>query len=181
MSTTQEQELEKEPEAGDEAKVPETESSAKAAQEVDHAREYADMKDKYVRLMAEFDNYRRRTQKESFELMANANYKLLGKLTEVLDNFNLAFDPKHKSGKLEDFEKGIRLIHNKFKDILTEEGLEEVNPVGEEFDPNVHDALMQQESDKVPENKIIDVLQKGYKVKNKNLKHAKVIVSKGPA
>jgi len=143
------------------------------------ASELQEYKDKFVRLFAEFENFRRRTARESFDLTANANAKLLGKLTEVLDNFNLAFDPKHKASSQEDFEKGIRLIYNKFKDILSDEGLTEVDPVGEEFDPNLHDAVMQQPSDTVPEDHIIQVLQKGYKAKNKILKHAKVIVSTG--
>jgi molecular chaperone GrpE len=127
------------------------------------ADELQDAKDKHLRLLAEFENFRRRTVKENF----------------VLDNFNLAFDPKHKSEKPEDMEKGMRLIYNKFKEILSEEGLTEIDPVGEEFDPNLHDALMQQPSDTVPENRIAQVLQKGYKAKNKILKHAKVIVSTG--
>jgi molecular chaperone GrpE len=129
--------------------------------------ELQDAKDKHLRLLAEFENFRRRTAKENFETIATANAKLLGKLTEVLDNFNLAFDPKHKSDKLEDVEKGMRLIYNKFKEILSDEGLTEVDPAGEEFDPNLHDALMQQPSDSVPENHVIQVLQKGYKAKNK--------------
>ena len=141
--------------------------------------EVQDAKDKHLRLLAEFENFRRRTAKESFEIIATANAKLLGKLTEVLDDFNLAFDPKHKSDKLEDVEKGMSLIYNKFKNLLSDEGLTEVDPQGEEFDPNLHDALMQQPSDTVPENRIIQVLQKGYKAKNKILKHAKVIVSTG--
>ncbi len=141
--------------------------------------EVQDLKDKNLRLYAEFENFRRRTSKENFELIASANAKLIGKLTDVLDNFELAFDPKHKAAKPEDFEKGIKLIFAKFKDILSEEGLTEVNPVGEEFDPNLHEALMQQPSETVPENHVAQVLQKGYKVKAKILKHAKVIVSTG--
>jgi molecular chaperone GrpE len=147
----------------------------------DWARECELHKDRYIRLMAEFENFRRRTAKENFELMAAANAKLIGRLTDVLDNFELAFDPRHKAGSVEDFEKGIRLIYNKFKEVLSEEGLEEINPAGQTFDPNLHDALMQQPSDTVPENKLVQVLQKGYRVKSKILKHAKVIVSQGPA
>jgi molecular chaperone GrpE len=143
------------------------------------ASELQEYKDKFVRLFAEFENFRRRSARENFDLMANANAKLLGKLTEVLDNFNLAFDPRNKAASQDDVEKGIRLIYNKFKDILSDEGLTELDPVGEEFDPNLHEALMQQPSDTIPENQIIQVLQKGYKAKNKILKHAKVIVSTG--
>jgi len=141
--------------------------------------ELQDAKDKHLRLLAEFDNFRRRTAKENFDLIASANAKLLGKMTDVLDDFNLAFDPKHKTESREDLEKGMRLIYNKFKEILSDEGLTEIDPVGAEFDPNLHDALMQQPSDTVPENHVSQVLQKGYKAKNKILKHAKVIVSTG--
>lgn len=143
------------------------------------ADELQDAKDKHLRLLAEFENFRRRTVKENFELITSANAKLLGKLTDVLDDFNLAFDPKHKSDKLEDVEKGMRLIYNKFKNLLSDEGLVEIDPAGAEFDPNLHDALMQQPSDTVPENHISQVLMKGYKAKDKILKHAKVIVSTG--
>ena len=75
----------------------------------------------------------------------------------------------------------MRLIYNKFKNILSEEGLNEIDPLGAEFDPNLHEALMQQPSDTVPENHVSQVLMKGYKAKDKILKHAKVIVSTGKA
>jgi molecular chaperone GrpE len=158
------------------------ETAGQAGGEYDKlAAELQEAKDKHLRLLAEWDNYRRRTVKENFDLIASANAKLLGKLTDVLDDFNLAFDPKHKSEKLEDLEKGMRLIYNKFKNILSEEGLTEIDPVGAEFDPNLHDALMQQPSDTVPENHVSQVLMKGYKAKDKIVKHAKVIVSTGKA
>ncbi len=191
MSNTQEQDLENrndnDSETGSQFHE-ELEAAMNDAQDADDSNEAIqekvgsdldDYKDKYVRLFAEFENFRRRTTRESFELMGNANHKLLGKMTEVLDNFNLAFDPKNKSASPEDFEKGIRLIFSKFKNLLSDEGLTEVDPIGQEFDPNLHEALMQQPSETVPENHIIQVFQKGYKAKNKILKHAKVVVSTG--
>lgn len=168
-----------EPEAeGGAAAQPQASETSASGKGQDAAKELEAMKDKYVRLFAEFENFRRRTAKENFELVAAANQKLIAKLTDVLDNFELAFDPKHKA-KPEDFEKGVKLIHSKFRDILNDEGLEEINPAGEEFDPNLHDALMQQPSETVPENRVVQALQKGYKLKGRILKHAKVIVSKG--
>jgi molecular chaperone GrpE len=140
--------------------------------------EIAELKDKNLRLYAEFDNFRRRTAKESFEMMVTANAKLIEKLTEVLDNFHRAFEAQGK-GSSEDFEKGVKLIFGRFKDILDNEGLEEIDPSGTEFDPNLHEALLQQVSDTVPENHVIQTISKGYKLKTKILKHAKVIVSKG--
>jgi molecular chaperone GrpE len=143
------------------------------------AEELAQEKDKNLRLYAEFDNFRRRSAKETFELMGAANAKLIGKLTEVLENFHRAFEAQGK-GTAEDFEKGVKLIFGQFKEILDAEGLEEIDPVGAEFDPNVHEALLQQHSETVKENHVIQVIAKGYKVKGKILKHAKVIVSQGP-
>ena len=140
--------------------------------------EIAELKDKNLRLYAEFDNFRRRTAKESFEMMVTANAKLIEKLTEVLDNFHRAFEAQGK-GTSEDFEKGVKLIFGRFKDILDNEGLEEIDPAGAVFDPNLHEALLQQVSDTVPENNVIQTISKGYKLKTKILKHAKVIVSKG--
>lgn len=163
----------------DGAEEPGTETAGQAGKEYDKlTSELQEAKDKHLRLLAEWDNYRRRTVKENFELISNANAKLLGKLTDVLDDFNLAFDPKN-AGKPEELEKGLKLIYNKFKNLLSEEGLTELDPIGQEFDPNLHDALMQQPNDTVPENHVSQVLMKGYKAKDKILKHAKVIVSTG--
>ena len=140
--------------------------------------ELAEIKDKNLRLYAEFDNFRKRASKESFESMVTANARLIGKLTEVLDNFRRAFDPRYK-GTSEEFEKGVKLIHARLCELLEEEGLEEIDPAGAEFDPNLHEALIQQPSETVPENRVLETVQMGYKLKSKILAHAKVIVSKG--
>lgn len=139
------------------------------------------LNDKHVRLFAEFENYRRRTAKENIELVATANASLLTKLTEVIDNFDRAFDPKYKGVSPEDFEKGIKLIHQRFRQLLEDEGLDAIDPQGQEFDPNLHEALLQQPSAEVPEGRVITVVQKGWKLKGKILKHARVVVSTGNA
>lgn len=139
----------------------------------------ADANDRNLRLMAEFDNYRRRTAKEQLELIETANGKLLEKLSEVQDNFERAFASENKAQDLEAFEKGMQMIYNQFAKILTDAGLEQIDPTGAEFDPNMHEALMQQPSETVPEGHVVSVFQKGYKLKNKILKTAKVIVSSG--
>jgi molecular chaperone GrpE len=137
--------------------------------------------DKYLRLFAEFENYRTRSAKEQLELISTANGKLLEKLSEVKDNFERAFAEENKTGDLAAFEKGIKLIQEQFCKILSDFGLEAIDPAGEAFDPNLHEALMNQSSENVPEGKVIQVYQKGYKIKNKLLKTAKVIVSSGAA
>ncbi len=137
--------------------------------------------DKYLRLFAEFENYRTRSAKEQLELISTANGKLLEKLADVKDNFDRAFAEENKSGDLAAFEKGIKLIQEQFNKVLSDFGLETIDPSGEAFDPNMHEALMKQPSENVEEGKIIQVYQKGYKIKNKLLKTAKVIVSSGAA
>ena len=138
--------------------------------------------DKFVRLMAEFDNFRRRTAKEQLDLIETANGKLLEKLSEVLDNFERAAAPENNQQKdFDAFSKGIQMIHDQFYKILTDAGLVQIDPVGQEFDPNEQEALMNQPSDSVPESHVVQVFQKGYKLKNKLLKTAKVIVSSGSA
>jgi molecular chaperone GrpE len=184
MTTTQEdlENASTEAKAGaqSEAKVAGEGATTEAATEANKAAaEVTEMKDKYLRLMAEFDNFRRRTAKENMELIATANAKLIGKLTEVLDNFDLAFDPKNKGASPEDFEKGVRLIQVRFKQLLEDEGLEAIDPQGQTFDPNLHEALLEQPSPTVPENHVVTVVQKGWKLKSKILKHARVIVSRG--
>ena len=152
--------------------------AAPSAEEV-LKQQLADATDRNLRLMAEFDNYRRRTAKEQLELIETANGKLLEKLSEVQDNFERAFASENKAQDLEAFEKGMQMIYNQFAKILTDAGLEQIDPTGAEFDPNMHEALMQQPSKTVPEGHVVTVFQKGYKLKNKILKTAKVIVSSG--
>ncbi|MCL2284554.1 MAG: nucleotide exchange factor GrpE [Fibromonadales bacterium] len=135
--------------------------------------------DKYLRLFAEFENYRTRSAKEQLEIINTANGKLLTKLSEVKDNFDRAFAEENKSGDLAAFEKGMKLIQEQFNKILNEFGLEVIDPAGDVFDPNFHEALMKQPSESIPEGNVIQVFQKGYKIKNKLLKTAKVIVSSG--
>jgi len=141
--------------------------------------ELAAANDRTLRLMAEFDNFRRRSAKEQLDLIETANGKLLEKLSEVQDNFERAFAAENKAKDLEAFEKGMQMIYNQFSKVLTDAGLEQIDPTGKEFDPNMHEALMQQPSETIPEGHVVTVFQKGYKLKNKILKTAKVIVSSG--
>jgi molecular chaperone GrpE len=137
--------------------------------------------EKYLRLHAEFDNFRRRTAREKQDIIESANAGLMERLTEVLDNFERAFSDEHKSDDLETFQKGMVLIQGQLQDILKNSGLEVVDPQGELFDPNFHEAFMQQPSDDVEEGHVISVFQKGYTLKGTIVRTAKVIVSSGPA
>lgn len=160
------------------SEAPSKEQPTESAEDILKA-ELAAANDRNLRLMAEFDNFRRRSAKEQLDIIETANGKLLEKLSEVLDNFERAFASENKAKDLETFEKGMQMIHDQFAKVLTDAGLEQLDPTGEEFDPNCHEALMQQTSETVPENHVVTVFMKGYKLKNKILKPAKVIVSSG--
>jgi len=156
-----------------------TETEEKNEEKESESAKFQELNSKYLRLYAEFDNFRKRSAKESLAIIKTANADVIDKLIPILENFTLAFSPDQKASKLEDFEKGIKMIFNSFKDVLEDAGLEEISPEGEEFDPNLHEALMEQAHDTVEEGHIIQVYQKGYKVDSKILRHAKVITSKG--
>ena len=155
------------------------EADAKSAEIESLKIALAEANNRHLRLMAEFDNFRRRSAKEQLDLIETANGKLLEKLSEVQDNFERAFAAENKAKDLEAFEKGMQMIYNQFAKVLTDAGLEQIDPTGNEFDPNLHEALMQQPSETIPEGHVVTVFQKGYKLKNKILKTAKVIVSSG--
>ena len=168
----------KETKAEEQPAAPSADASTSSATDTLKA-ELAAANDRNLRLMAEFDNFRRRSAKEQLELIETANGKLLEKLSEVQDNFERAFAAENKAKDLEAFEKGMQMIYNQFAKVLTDAGLEQIDPTGKEFDPNCHEALMQQPSETIPEGNVVTVFQKGYKLKNKILKTAKVIVSSG--
>jgi len=134
------------------------------------------MNDKYLRLMAEFDNFKRRSAKEYERLIESANERLMKDITEVRDNFERGFKSNETGEK---FTEGMKLIFSKLNSILHKHGLEVYGEAGEEFNPELHDALMHMAHDDVPEGHIIDVHERGYKLKGKIIKHARVVVSSG--
>lgn len=126
------------------------------------------------RLQAEFENYRRRTIKEKEELSQIAIGNLLACLFPVLDNFERALTHGSDKGLLE----GMQMVYNQLVGILTEAGLQPLGAVGEAFDPKVHDAFLQEESDEAESNSILEVLQKGYAMGDRLLRPAMVKVAK---
>jgi molecular chaperone GrpE len=142
-------------------------------------KEYKELEDRLLRVAAEFDNYKKRTAREFQSIVKNANEELISQLVETLDNFQRALDSAKSSSDFDSFHKGVELIYQHFKDVLGKEGLEEITAIGEPFDPHLHEAVMQQESDKFADGVVMDEISKGYKLNNKVIKHSKVIVSKG--
>jgi len=134
-------------------------------------------KEKFLRLFAEFENYKRRTSKERMDLFKTAGQEVIVSLLPVMDDFDRALKELSKSEDKEMF-KGVELISNKFKETLKNKGLEQVeaNP-GDTFDAEVHDAITQIPApDKKMKGKIIDVVEKGFKLGDRIIRHPKVVV-----
>ena len=143
-------------------------------------------KDKYLRLVAEFDNFRRRTAREYSEMQDAALGKALKGLFPVLDNLERALQETPTEGDWTPadpagFAKGVRLIRDQMRKILSDAGLEEVPGEGHPFDPVHHDALTQMPHPTVPADHVSSVHARGWKKGEKILRHAQVVVSAGPA
>ncbi|MDR2383852.1 MAG: nucleotide exchange factor GrpE [Prevotellaceae bacterium] len=136
----------------------------------------AEIQDRYLRLSAEFDNYRKRTLKERYELIKTAGEDVLKDLLPVLDDFDRAMTVMNASDSFDAILEGTSLIYNKFKSILESKGLTELNPVGAEFDPDIHEAIAKIKGTDKQVGKIIDVTQKGYSLNEKIIRHPKVVI-----
>jgi molecular chaperone GrpE len=135
--------------------------------------------DKYLRLMAEFDNFKRRTAKEYQQLIEQANEKLMKDILEVRENFERAFKSHKEGADLQPFMDGMKMVFAKLDNVLHKHGLEIYSETGQEFDPQLHDAMMKSAHHEIPEHHIAEVLEKGYKLRGKVIKHSRVIVSSG--
>ena len=131
--------------------------------------------DKYKRLQAEYSNYMRRTQEEKQTIGIFANEKIITELIPVIDSMERAMDAC--SDKEDDMYKGIELVHKQLIDCLQKFDVEEISALDEEFDPNLHLAVMQESVEGVEPNKVIMVMQKGYKLKTKVIRPTMVKVS----
>ena len=132
---------------------------------------------KYLRLMAEFQNYKKRVAKEKSDIHSYANEKIVTELLEVLDNFERALAADN-STDVEGYAQGMKLIFDQLLGVLTKSGLVEVKALGEEFDPNMHNAVMTADSEEYDSNKVCSVLQKGYTLNGKVIRPSMVTVAK---
>ena len=197
MNQPQEEEILKneEPVAEDAAQTEETpaEETAQAeeapAQELTVEEQLANMlaeaqqmvneeKDRYLRLAAEFDNYRKRTLKEKAELIKNGGEKTLTAILPVLDDFERALKNMEATEETRAMKEGVELIFNKFNKVLEQEGLQKIETEGQAFDVDFHEAiaLIPAPSEDM-KGKILDCVQTGYKLNDKVIRHAKVAVA----
>ena len=140
--------------------------------------ENSELKDQLLRKIAEFDNYKKRTERDFFDRVQNANEKLITELLPVIDDMERALDHVENSQDVNSLLEGSSLILKKMKDILEKQGLEDFPAKGEEFDPEKHDALMQVDSENTKSGTIIEEHLKGYSLNGKVIRHSQVIVAK---
>jgi len=141
-------------------------------------QELNDLKDKYLRKAAEFDNYKKRKDKEILDILERATDQLCLELLPVIDDFERSLNTETKRKSYKSLREGIELIYKKFLAILKNQGIEPIEAVGQPFDPNLHDAIMQVEDQEKPSNIVVDEALKGYRRKDKVLRHSQVIVNK---
>lgn len=138
--------------------------------------------DKLLRQTADFENYKKRIAREKQEATKYANESLLQKLIPIVDNFEaaLAATPA-QGGSAESLITGVNMIYTQFKSTLADAGLEEIDAVNKPFDPNFHEAVSQQETADAPEGQVVQQLRKGYKLRDRLIRPATVVVAKKPA
>ena len=138
---------------------------------------YAELNDKYIRIHAEFDNYRKRTNKEKIDIIGNANAGILKDMLPVMDDFDRAIKNNLTSEDIDGVKEGFNLIYNKFKTILEGKGLRPMNSNGEVFDVEIHEAIANVPAPtKKQKGKVIDAIEKGYYLNDKVIRFAKVVV-----
>ena len=143
-------------------------------------KEKNELFDKLLRLHAEFENFKKRTQKELERFKELANESIIKEILLVVDNFERALESVEKDKNVDSFIEGVKLIYKQLKETLKRFGVEEIEAEGKEFDPMVHEAIMQVE-DEEKDNIVVQEVQKGYKLKGKLIRPSKVIVSKKKA
>jgi molecular chaperone GrpE len=153
-------------------KKPEASSKMKALQ-----KELQEQKEKYLRLSADFDNYRKRTMKEKIDLTKQAGEEIFNRILPVLDNLERAMKSVEEAKDMDAVKEGMHLIYNMFKEYLGQQGVKEIEAMHQEFDTDVHEAVTKiPASDSKLKGKVVDVIEKGYFLNDKVLRYAKVVI-----
>ena len=171
-------EIENEKTQGEEESIPETESENLEERVAELEEKNGELNDRLLRRAAEFENYKRRTDNEKTALFKYAAEPFILKVLPIYDDLKRSME-HIDNDNLESVREGFKMITDKFAQVLDGQGVKKMETVGEEFNYEYHEALLQQPSNDVPANIIIEEVESGYTYKDKVLKHAKVIVSQG--
>ncbi len=139
------------------------------------AEEYLD---RLQRLKAEFENFRKRMMREQSEILKLASQGVISEILPVIDSFERALEHEIHGDQFDEYKKGLKLVYGQLYDVMAKEGLSTFEPVGQPFDPTQHEAVMQEESDEYPEDTVVRVVEKGYVLKDRIIRPAKVTVAK---
>lgn len=161
----------------EESKDNASETAAQDSPENGKDQKISELQDKYLRLSAEFDNYRKRTMRERAELIKSAGEDVLSGILPVVDNFERALAHLTDVREPEAIKEGVVLIYNKFKEFISQRGIKEISALNLPFDADLHDAVAKMPvTEKEKHNLVIDVVEKGYYLNDKIIRHAKVVV-----
>src|SRR5665648_978014 len=163
----------KEPEETEEEKA---DRFKKAKHKEVKQKEEEEIGNNYLRLMADFQNHKRRVEKEKSDIYAFANEKIVLELLDVIDNFERALS--HQGEEENVISEGMNMIYKQLKAVLEKSGLQEIEALGQEFDPNLHNAVMMEDSEEYEPGKVTLVMQKGYFLNKKVIRHTMVRVAK---
>lgn len=165
--------------------APETNEAEAAAPELSELekaqQEAAEMKARYLRSVADLENYRKRITREKQEIIRSAAANVVESLLPVLDNMKLGLQAAENHPEAKDVTIGFKMVDDQLKRSLSDQGLEELIPDGEVFDPNLHECIAHQPSEDVKEDHVIQTVRAGYRLNERLIRAANVIVSSGPA
>lgn len=136
-----------------------------------------ELQDKLLRKAAEFENYKRRTENDQLNIIKYAAEPFIRNLLPVVDDFERSLEHMDEAKDIEKVKEGVKFIYEKLMKIMKEQGVEKIDAVGEPFDVDFHEAMMRREDDSVPAHTVLDEIDRGYKYKDRVIRHAKVIVS----
>lgn len=156
-------------------KKPSKRSKAKAIEELGF--KLREINDKYLRISAEFDNYRKRTMKERMELAKSAGESVLVNILPVIDDFERALGSVSEAKDINAVKEGLDLIYHKFKEFLSQQGIKEIEALNEDFDTDIHEAISKIKAPvKKLKGKVVDVIEKGYLLNDKVIRYSKVVI-----
>ena len=140
--------------------------------------ELDELNQRFLRVAADFENYKRRTALEKDDLLKYSNAKLIGEILPVLDNFQLALKTPGDSKEVQNVVKGVDMIYRQLLQVLEQAGMTKIEAVGHAFNPNLHEAIMQVDDDSVPEDTVVEELRAGYMLKERVIRPTMVKVSR---
>ena len=163
------------------AEATETEAQETVEEQLDAnvlKTELEEQNQRFLRVAADFENYKRRTALEKDDLLKYGNAKLIGEILPVLDTFQLALKTSSDNKEVQNLVKGVDMIHRQLLQVLEQAGMTKIEAVGHAFDPNLHEAIMQVDDDSVPEDTVVEELRAGYMLKERVIRPSMVKVSR---